>query len=387
MLFPGIFREIEKGAIREKLEPLAANHAYLVILGEAPGAPGRFRLLPAASEALGVSEVPLYVGIAGGELALLLGERIDAKDITLSIETADGQRAEAYPPMAVTVTLADEIDVSRGDMLAPVNNLPRLGNEFEAMVVWMHDTPAREGQSYLIKQTTNVVPWVLGDVRYRLDVNELRKLAQSSDTIYLATDLDREGEAIAWHLKEAIGGDDERYRRVVFNEITKKAIQEAFEHPAHIDDNRVNAQQARRFLDRVVGYMVSPLLWAKVARGLSAGRVQSVAVRLIVEREREIRAFVPEEYWEIHANLATAAAEDIRFQVLKHKGEKFRPGSEEEAGVAVKALEAATYEVSAREDKPSRSRPPAPSRTGPGAGCRSSPACLQVQENPGCYRR
>ncbi len=191
-------------------------------------------------------------------------------------------------------------------------------------------------------------------------VNELRKLAQGSDTIYLATDLDREGEAIAWHLKEAIGGDDERYRRVVFNEITKKAIQEAFEHPAHIDDNRVNAQQARRFLDRVVGYMVSPLLWAKVARGLSAGRVQSVAVRLIVEREREIRAFVPEEYWEIHAELATAAAEDIRFQVLKHKGEKFRPGSEEEASVAVKALEAAAYEVSAREDKPSRSKPPAP---------------------------
>ena len=135
-------------------------------------------------------------------------------------------------------------------------------------------------------------------------VSELRKLAATSDAIYLATDLDREGEAIAWHLREAIGGDDSRYQRVVFNEITKKAITEAFEHPSELDQNRVNAQQARRFLDRVVGYMVSPLLWAKVARGLSAGRVQSVAVRLIVEREREIRAFVPEEYWEIHAALA-----------------------------------------------------------------------------------
>jgi len=191
-------------------------------------------------------------------------------------------------------------------------------------------------------------------------VNELRKLAQGSDTIYLATDLDREGEAIAWHLKEAIGGDDQRYRRVVFNEITKKAIQEAFEQPAHIDNNRVNAQQARRFLDRVVGYMVSPLLWAKVARGLSAGRVQSVAVRLIVEREREIRAFVPEEYWEIHADLATADAEEIRFQVMKHAGDKFRPGSEAQASEAVAALESAGYEVSGREDKPSRSKPPAP---------------------------
>ena len=118
-------------------------------------------------------------------------------------------------------------------------------------------------------------------------VNELKKLAASCDDIYLATDLDREGEAIAWHLKEAIGGDDSRFQRVVFNEITKKAITAAFEQPAQLDQDRVNAQQARRFLDRVVGYMVSPLLWAKVARGLSAGRVQSVAVRLIVERERE----------------------------------------------------------------------------------------------------
>jgi DNA topoisomerase-1 len=102
-------------------------------------------------------------------------------------------------------------------------------------------------------------------------VDELRKLAKQADTIYLATDLDREGEAIAWHLSEAIGGDKEKYRRVVFNEITKKAIQEAFAQPGQLDINRVNAQQARRFLDRVVGFMVSPLLWAKVARGLSAG--------------------------------------------------------------------------------------------------------------------
>ncbi|MCZ6501817.1 MAG: toprim domain-containing protein, partial [Gammaproteobacteria bacterium] len=108
-------------------------------------------------------------------------------------------------------------------------------------------------------------------------VAELRKLAKDADEIYLATDLDREGEAIAWHLRETIGGDRSRYRRVVFNEITKKSIQEAFADPGEINMDRVNAQQARRFLDRVVGFMVSPLLWSKIARGLSAGRVQSVA--------------------------------------------------------------------------------------------------------------
>jgi DNA topoisomerase-1 len=191
-------------------------------------------------------------------------------------------------------------------------------------------------------------------------VSELRSLAENADTVYLATDLDREGEAIAWHLREAIGGDDDRYQRVVFNEITKKAIQEAFSQPSRIDQARVNAQQARRFLDRIVGYMVSPLLWAKVARGLSAGRVQSVAVRLIVEREREIRAFVPEEYWEIHAELESSAAEQARFEVRRYAGNKFRPNNEKDAMAARDALAGAEYVVSEREDKPTRSKPPAP---------------------------
>ena len=191
-------------------------------------------------------------------------------------------------------------------------------------------------------------------------VNELKKLAANSDAVYLATDLDREGEAIAWHLKEAIGGDDSRYQRVVFNEITKKAITEAFEQPAVLDMDRVNAQQARRFLDRVVGYMVSPLLWSKVARGLSAGRVQSVAVRLIVEREREIRAFVPEEYWEIHADLAGDGGESIRFQVSKNGDADFRPDNEADAMAATAQLQELPYSVSGREDKPTRSRAPTP---------------------------
>jgi DNA topoisomerase-1 len=130
---------------------------------------------------------------------------------------------------------------------------------------------------------------------------ELKKIAKTSPEIFLATDLDREGEAIAWHLAESLGVDNERFRRVVFNEITAGAIREAFSHPRSIDMDKVNAQQARRILDRIVGYQVSPLLWRKVATGLSAGRVQTVAVRLIVEREREIEKFQPEEYWRITA--------------------------------------------------------------------------------------
>ena len=191
-------------------------------------------------------------------------------------------------------------------------------------------------------------------------VNELKKLAKDADTIYLATDLDREGEAIAWHLREIIGNEKKDYRRVVFNEITKKAIQSAFEQPSELNMNRVNAQQARRFLDRVVGFMVSPLLWSKVARGLSAGRVQSVAVRLIVEREREIRAFVPEEYWEAFAAMSTPAGADLRAQVTRQNGAEFRPGSEDQTNAALEQLRQADFTVSKREDKPTSSRPAAP---------------------------
>lgn len=191
-------------------------------------------------------------------------------------------------------------------------------------------------------------------------VDELKKLAASADTIYLATDLDREGEAIAWHLQQAIGGDASRYRRVVFNEITKTAIQKAFEKPGYLDQHRVDAQQARRFLDRVVGYMVSPLLWEKVARGLSAGRVQSVAVRLVVEREREIRAFIPEEYWDVFASLLTADKAGIRGEVKKYQGNAFRPDNRDDCMASVATLENATYTVIKRDDKPTSSKPSAP---------------------------
>ena len=191
-------------------------------------------------------------------------------------------------------------------------------------------------------------------------VEELRKLAKNADEIYLATDLDREGEAIAWHLQEIIGGDDSRFHRVVFNEITKSAIQAAFAKPGRVDMHRVNAQQARRFLDRVVGYMVSPLLWEKIARGLSAGRVQSVAVRLIAEREREINAFIPEEYWNVHALLDTHKQERAKYEVFKEEGKAFKPVNKEQAFAAVNKLQQSHFVVTSREDKPTSSKPNAP---------------------------
>ncbi len=211
-----------------------------------------------------------------------------------------------------------------------------------------------------------VDPWHNWEARYEVlpgkekVVAELQSLAENADHIYLATDLDREGEAIAWHLREVIGGDDSRYSRVVFNEITQNAIQQAFEKPGELNIDRVNAQQARRFMDRVVGYMVSPLLWKKIARGLSAGRVQSVAVRLVVEREREIKAFVPEEYWEINANLNTPKGDALSMEVSHHQDKPFRPVNRDQTMEAVASLEKASYKVRDREDKPTSSKPGAP---------------------------
>lgn len=193
-------------------------------------------------------------------------------------------------------------------------------------------------------------------------IKELKSLAKDAKEIYLATDLDREGEAIAWHLKEVIGGSDDKYSRVVFNEITKNAIQNAFKSPTKLNYDRVNAQQARRFLDRVVGFMVSPLLWQKVARGLSAGRVQSVATRLVVEREREIRAFTPVEYWEIHSNTHSQQAkqETIRLEAVKKAGKPLELKNEEQTNAVVALLEQSDFIVADREERPTQSKPAAP---------------------------
>jgi DNA topoisomerase-1 len=223
----------------------------------------------------------------------------------------------------------------------------------------------------------------------------LKKQAAKAATVYLAPDPDREGEAIAWHLKEALGLDEGKTLRVTFNEITKRAIQDAFAHPGTIDMDRVQAQEARRFLDRVVGYKLSPLLRKKVARGLSAGRVQSVAVRLIVEREREIQKFKPEEYWKITALLAPEGTVQLKAVKAKSRkkvspdengelqpderpevpegaflaelaewaGKKFAAHNEQEAKGIVDALQGASYVVAKIEQKDRVEKPAPPFTT------------------------
>src|SRR5512134_3169818 len=171
-------------------------------------------------------------------------------------------------------------------------------------------------------------------------VKEIKKLAQKADEVFLATDPDREGEAISWHLLEAAEIEPERARRVVFHEITKPAVEEAFTHPRSIDMNLVTAQKARRVLDRLVGYSLSPLLWAKVRGRLSAGRVQSVAVRLIVDREREIEAFVPQEYWSIDGTFRTAAGETFTARLISRNGQKFGAPADEGAVVIAGEVDA-----------------------------------------------
>ncbi len=177
-------------------------------------------------------------------------------------------------------------------------------------------------------------------------VKELKELAGKAEEVFLATDPDREGEAIAWHLMEAAEIEDQRANRVVFHEITEDAVENAFAHPRGIDMDLVDAQQARRILDRLVGYGISPILWKKVRSRLSAGRVQSVALRLIVEREREIDAFDPVEYWSIDADLLPEGGQTpYRAKLAKIDGEDPELGSEEEVEAVLKAMEAATYVV------------------------------------------
>jgi DNA topoisomerase-1 len=190
-------------------------------------------------------------------------------------------------------------------------------------------------------------------------IKELKSAAKSAGAVYLATDPDREGEAIAWHLAEILKLSDPM--RIELHEITKEAALAALEHPHHIDMDRVNAQQARRILDRLVGYKISPLLWAKVRGGLSAGRVQSVAVKLIVDREREILAFRAREYWTIAAQLATDDEAELAFsaELVAHRGEKIEIGSEKRATEILRALDGAGYRIaSIRKREVKRNAPP-----------------------------
>ncbi len=181
-------------------------------------------------------------------------------------------------------------------------------------------------------------------------ITELKKLIKGAEKVWIATDEDREGEAIGWHLCEALGLDASTVSRIVFHEITKKALEDAIAHPRNIDMNLVNAQQSRRVLDRLVGFQVSEVLWGKIRRGLSAGRVQSVAVRLVVDREREIRAFVPEESWrlttELHAGTDSFFAD---FAKIKSKGKKLKTRTD--VDTILSALGVDTTALTVKEDK------------------------------------
>ena len=191
-------------------------------------------------------------------------------------------------------------------------------------------------------------------------IKSLKKDAASSKKVYLATDPDREGEAIAWHLASILGIPEESICRVTFNEITKETVQESIKKPRKIDMNLTNAQQARRVLDRIVGYKISPLLWKKVKRGLSAGRVQSVAVKLIVDREEEIEKFVPEEYWNIYATLATKKPKkSFEAKFYGKNDKKLDIHSKEEVDKILDELEKAKYVVSEIK-KGEKKRNPAP---------------------------
>src|SRR5437764_6709655 len=209
-----------------------------------------------------------------------------------------------------------------------------LGPDYRGLASYGHvrDLPENPGKGkFGVDVDRDFAPeYVVSDDR-RKQVAEITKAARSADTVFLATDLDREGEAIAWHVAEAANVPAAKARRVTFSEITRQAIRDAFANPRGIDHHLVDAQQARRVVDRLVGYTLSPLLWRKVRSGLSAGRVQSVAVRLVVEREREIRAFVPREYWTIEATLATAGGELFGAELVRIDGEKPEIANEETA--------------------------------------------------------
>ena len=237
-----------------------------------------------------------------------------------------------------------------------------LGDDYRVLASYGHvrDLPENPGKGkFGVDVDHDFAPEYVVTEDRRKHVDAIAREAKRADTVYLATDLDREGEAIAWHVAEAAHVPAAKTRRVTFNEITEGAIREAFAHPREIDSNLVDAQQARRIVDRLVGYTLSPLLSRKVRGGLSAGRVQSVAVRLVVEREREISAFTTREYWTLEAILATVAGATFPADVVRIDGKPLEIGDEETAARHVAALRDATAVVRSVSRRPNK-RSPAP---------------------------
>jgi len=191
-------------------------------------------------------------------------------------------------------------------------------------------------------------------------VTALKKAAEKVSLIYLAADPDREGEAICWHLREIFKDGQAEIRRVLLPEITKKAVEEAFQHSVDLDENKVKAQQTRRILDRLVGYLISPLLWKKIGKGLSAGRVQSVALKLVCDRERLIRAFVPEEYWTIAAQLRAANPPEFKAGLVKLEGKKIKLENGTQAGEALERLKQTPFILEEIKVRKKKKEPPPP---------------------------
>ncbi len=237
-----------------------------------------------------------------------------------------------------------------------------LGADYQVLASYGHvrDLPENPGKGkFGVDVDHDFEPeYVISEDR-RKHISDIEKAARKSDMVFLATDLDREGEAIAWHVAEAAHVAPEKMLRVTFNEITEAAIRESFAHPRQIDMDLVDAQQTRRIVDRLVGYTLSPLLSRKVRGGLSAGRVQSVAVRLVVEREREITAFTAREYWTIETVLTTAADERFAAEVVRIDGAALDVADEataERHRAAIEVLRPSVTKVGTRTQK----RSPAP---------------------------
>ena len=176
-------------------------------------------------------------------------------------------------------------------------------------------------------------------------IKELKREAKLADKIFFATDPDREGEAISWHLAAILGNDAKKAKRISFNEITKSAVKEAIKHPRNIDVNLVNSQQARRILDRIVGYQISPILWKTIKSGLSAGRVQSVATKIIVEREEEIKKFTPSEYWTVDASLKNAKNRNVIAHYFGKNGKKVKIVDKKQADKILADVENGEFKV------------------------------------------
>jgi len=234
-----------------------------------------------------------------------------------------------------------------------------LGPGYKVLATFGHVRDLPEG-TLGIDLENNFQPKYIVPLRSKKSVNVLKKAAKDAGLILLATDPDREGEAISWHVAEALGLKPKQYKRIEFHEITKSAIQAAVKNPREIDTSLVDAQQARRVLDRLVGYSLSPLLWKKVLKGLSAGRVQSVAVRLVVDREREIEAFKPQEYWEMKADLEKSSSKEaFQATVNKFKGKSLVVKDKITSEKVINEIKLGSYPVT-KVDKKEVKRSPAP---------------------------